>query len=295
MTISDTTVWLKAEIFDEGSWDNCGISLLLARRADWATACGMNLCDSIIPYCTTEHHDTLWCSVLEQDKHVNPIAAHYAENLRWLCEDEQDCSDFIIGGWWYDLIKHATLECIDHPYPVNDQYLKQIFNDPSLECFDDSLNIADLCTKLGYEFVSGLPQFSAPLFSQSAGTPFDIVSQIGGGWSKEVPFCCADACQDVMVELLAMDYWCNWSKCWTTVFVEDKTPPVVVCDLFDINMSCTSYKQFYEYAVLDAQQGDFTALDSLLGGMIRYNMTNIITHRLRLHLNTIMYAVILSW
>ncbi|NND33661.1 MAG: hypothetical protein HKN76_13820 [Saprospiraceae bacterium] len=266
VTISDTTVWLSADVFDEGSWDNCGISLLLARRADWATACGMNLCDSIIPYCTTEHHDTLWCSVLEQDKHVNPIAAHYAKTLQWLCEDEQECSDFIIGGWWYDLIKKATLECIDHPYPVNDQYLKQIFNDPSLECFEDSLNIGDLCTKLGFDFVSNLPQFAAPLFSQSSETAFDIVSQIGGGWSKEVPFCCTDACQNVMVEVLAMDYWCNWSKCWTTVFVEDKTPPVVVCDLFDINLSCTSYKQFYEYAVLDAQQGDFTALDSLLGG-----------------------------
>ena len=100
-----------------------------------------------------------------------------------------------------------------------------------------------------------------------------MVKQIGGGWSKEVPFCCSDACQNVMVELLAMDYWCNWSKCWTTVYVEDKTPPKVVSDLYDVNMTCTSYKKYYEGAVLSAQEGDFTALDSLLGGYdkVRYD------------------------
>ncbi len=266
VTLSDTTVWLRAEIFDEGSWDNCGISLLLARRSDWATACGVDLCDSIMPYCTTEHHDTLWCSVLEKDKHLNPIEAHYAENLKWLCEDGQECNALVIGGWWYDLIKYATLNCVDHPYPVDDQYLQQIFKDPTLKCPNESLNVGDLCTKLGYNFASNLPAFPAPLLTGSSETPFDIIKQIGGGWSTEVPFCCSDACQEVVVELLAMDYWCNWSKCWTTVYVEDKTPPKVVSDLYDINMTCTSYKQFYENAVLKAQEGDFTELNDLLGG-----------------------------
>lgn len=273
VTLSDTTVWLPAEIFDEGSWDNCGISLLLARRADWASACGVNLCDSIVAYCTTEHHDTIWCSVLEQDKHVNPIEAHYAETLRWLCEDQQECNALVIGGWWYDLIRSATLDCMDHPYPVDERYLKQIFSDPTLECTEDFLNVGDLCTKLGFEFNSNLPDLPAPLLTHSAETPFDIVKQIGGGWSKEVPFCCEDACQDIVVELLAMDYWCNWNKCWTTVRVEDKTPPKVVSDLFDINMTCTSYKKFYEPAVIKAQGGDFHDVDSLLGGYdkVRYD------------------------
>ncbi|MCB0665683.1 MAG: T9SS type A sorting domain-containing protein [Saprospiraceae bacterium] len=273
VTLSDTTVWLHAETFDEGSWDNCGISLLLARRTDWASACGVSLCDSIIPYCTTEHHDTLWCSVLEQDKHLNPIEAHYAETLRWLCEDQQECNSLVIGGWWYDLIKYATLECIDHPYPVDDKYLQQIFKDPTLECTDQFLDVGYLCTKLGFGYNANLPAFPAPLLTNSAETAFDVVKQIGGGWSKEVPFCCADACQDIVVELLAMDYWCNWNKCWTTVRVEDKTPPKVVSDLFDVNITCTSYKKLYEPAVIKAQGGDFTALDSLLGGYdkVRYD------------------------
>ncbi|MCB0688164.1 MAG: T9SS type A sorting domain-containing protein, partial [Saprospiraceae bacterium] len=273
VTLSDSTVWLHAETFDEASWDNCGISLLLARRTDWATACGVNLCDSIIPYCTTEHHDTLWCSVLEKDKHINPIEAHYASTLQWLCEDQQECNSLVIGGWWYDLIRQATLECIDHPYPVNDKYFEQILKDPSLTCTNEFLNVGDLCTKMGFGYRSNLPGIPAPLYTASTQTGFDVVKQIGGGWAKEVPFCCADACQEVVVELLAMDYWCNWNKCWTTVNVEDKTPPKVVSDLFDISMTCTSYKEFYEDAILSAQDGDFRALDSLLGGYdkVRYN------------------------
>lgn len=266
VSVTEGTVWLQAEIFDEGSWDNCGISMMLARRTDWATACGVDLCDSIRPYCTTDHHDTLWCGVLETDPYKNEIEAHYAQTLQWLCEDGSDCAPLVVGGWWYDLIKEATLECKDHPYPVDENYLNQILKDPTLTCEEGGLYVGAVCEKLGFDYIANLPEFAAPFFSDSEETPFDIVKQIGGGWAKEVPFCCEDACQDVTVELLVMDYWCNWSKCWTKVFVEDKTPPKVVENLYDINISCTSYKHFYEEAVIQAQQGDYAALDSLLGG-----------------------------
>ena len=184
-------------------------------------------------------------------------------NLAAACGAPEDESP---GGSSEPRIKYATLECVDHPYEVNDEYLKQIFSDPTLACTNDGLSVADVCDKHGYDFTSNLPDFPAPFFSESVYTDFDIVSQIGGGWSKEVPFCCSDACGEVTVEVLVMDYWCNWSKCWTKVYVEDKTPPEVVSDLFDVTMSCTSYKAFYETAVDQAQEGDFTLLDSLLGG-----------------------------
>ena len=35
VSISSKKVWVDAEVFDEGSWDNCGINQLLARRTDW--------------------------------------------------------------------------------------------------------------------------------------------------------------------------------------------------------------------------------------------------------------------
>ena len=30
------------------------------------------------------------------------------------------------------MIKQATLQCVDHPYPVDDRYFEQILKDPSL-------------------------------------------------------------------------------------------------------------------------------------------------------------------
>ena len=73
VTVSDTTVWVDASAFDEGSWDNCGIGLQLARRSDWATACGVDICDDLELYCATEHHDSLFVAWLEEDKHINPV------------------------------------------------------------------------------------------------------------------------------------------------------------------------------------------------------------------------------
>jgi hypothetical protein len=98
-----------------------------------------------------------------------------------------------------------------------------------------------------------------------------------------VPFGCADACSEVPVELLVMDYWCNWSTSWTNVLVEDKSPPVVIADVTaDITISCTGYDKDSLYnlegsqllqplsAVLAAAAlGDLQAqsvLDNALGG-----------------------------
>ena len=275
VTLIDSIAWVSAEVFDEGSTDNCGISLLLARRSDWITACGVDLCDQRDFYCSTAHHDSLWCAVLERDKHINPVEAYYAKTLKWLCEDGQDCNSLVLAGWWYDLIRAATLDCTDHPYQVNDHYLQKIMNDPTLNCETGDLSVDDICSKLGYGFVGNLPDF-APYYNENSKNPYEIASQIGGGWSKEVPFCCADACQEIMVELLAMDYWCNWSKCWTTVYVEDKTPPKVVCELFDVSISCHSYQTYYQEAINLAQQGEFKLIDSLLGGFdkVRYDAYN---------------------
>ncbi|MBK8504467.1 MAG: hypothetical protein IPL46_21035 [Saprospiraceae bacterium] len=138
ITVSDTIEWVHAESFNEGSWDNCGISLLLARRTDWATACGVNLCDDIHFLFNTEHHDSVWCARLESDKHINPVEAHYQQAIEWLCNDGQVCSYPVLMGWFYDLVKYATLECIEHPYAVDANYLDKLIGDGiGDDSFDD--------------------------------------------------------------------------------------------------------------------------------------------------------------
>ncbi len=280
VTVTDTTVWVHASSFSEGSFDNCGINLLLARRTDWATACGVDLCDDSELVCVSEHHDSVWCARLESDKHVNPIEAHYAKTIDWLCQDGQDCSSLVLAGYAYDLVKYATIDCIDHPYDVTGHDLLKILKDTarcrltvdgsgSVDYDGALLNALAFLSCYKNDDTPDLDQAYADFMKAtefaSDKTIADIGSQIGGGWSEEVPFCCEDACQDVMVEVLAMDYWCNWSKCWTTVRVEDKTPPEVVCELYDVSLTCASYKTYYADAVDQALAGDFDALQSALG------------------------------
>src|SRR5690606_23713045 len=87
-------------------------------------------------------------------------------------------------------------------------------------------------------------------------------------------FGCEDACKTVMVELLVMDQWCNWSKSWATVYVEDVVPAKKLISLDDVTITCDAYAKYYK-PVLDlateagSSEEDptvFNHLDNLLGG-----------------------------
>ncbi|MCB0669897.1 MAG: hypothetical protein KDC80_28925, partial [Saprospiraceae bacterium] len=498
VSLSDKKVWVDAQTFDEGSWDNCEVNLLLARRKDWYEAC-INLCDSIDTCYVGEHHDLLMQAFLENNKHVDPVEAHYAKTLEWLCNDGQACGEVIYNAWQFDLMKHATLNCLDHPYAVDDQYFENLFrqalndydfslkwknpstlfigtsrfgfsanesyyldmNGTATPLFDelgawgattdfankrilftssyegfnnegnvlyalpfggstpvklgrivnsdgnDSIRIDGLAMSDGVlygsqqfdraysrgiykidietlkaelvlivpgdpapatPFGSGIggidadpqsqiiygaddynrqiveidvingnltkiadypegvndidgvavgsgriflvtgttgsvyiyslaeakyitPAESPIIFNENfaAGAAYmpmlddlvDTWSQIGGGWSDAVPFSCEDACGPVTVEILVMDYWCNWSKAWTDVWVEDKTPVNVAKDVVDGTITCKVYKDndytypgeehpvSIEYIVEQAKNGEqdaYAALDGIFGG-----------------------------
>lgn len=272
LTVSDSLEWVPAEVFAEGVSDNCGVSLMLARRSDWATACGVDLCDDTTFLYAGKHHDSLYIANLETDKHKNPVEAHYANYIKWLCEDGSQCATQVLSGWAYDLAKYATLHCKEHPYEVDDTYFNELFGgeglylpsmlacQPDLQTFD-----VDLYIRAIFDLFPWL--YANVDINNSHGNEVlkDLSKQIGGGWSDAVPFCCEDACQEVTVEVLVMDYWCNWSTCWTKVQVEDKTPPKILCDLENVTISCSSYKKYYADAVDLALQGEYDSIQSVLG------------------------------
>ena len=306
VSLGEKKTWVKAEVFDEGSWDNCGVNLLLARRKDWYEAC-VNLCDSVAVCCTTKHHDTLRMALLEPDKHKDPIEAHYAKTLDWLRNDGVPCGNLIYNSWQYALMKHATLECVEHPYGVNDNYFREKF----LECYEDYL-YGDVNGTIKYDIDPETPVeycldrwgFVDPYFNPGCEphvTSTDeglrglgdgallekekgliaIYEALGGGWAEDVVFSCEDACGPVTVEVLVMDYWCNWSIAWTQVWVEDKVPAEVVKDVVDQSITCKTYKDSrynyhdqsdpvsIEYIVDQAKDGEveaLAALDSIFGG-----------------------------
>jgi hypothetical protein len=320
VSLSSKKVWVHAETFDEGSWDNCGVNLLLARRSDWYDFC-IDLCDSVKKCCSGPHGDTLYTAFLQPDKHIDEVEAHYAKTLEWLCYDGVPCGNILYNAWQYDLMKYATLKCIDHPYEVDNQYFRHLFE----QCYEDYLYGGKAVAgkpyvgygTTMYDIIDGklkttpneycfdrwkyVDPFFAPgcdghqasaggLYGVNTYRPellpseravIDLYEQIGGGWSESVPFDCTDACGPVTVEILVMDYWCNWSKAWTDVWVEDKTPVTVAKDVVDGEIYCATYKSnkydypgeqhpvSLEWIVAQAKAGSedgYTALDGILGG-----------------------------
>ena len=364
VSLSDKKQWVDAIEFDEGSWDNCGVNLILARRSDWQEAC-VDLCynytddcmekESALCWLWTDGHDTLWMPELEDDKNCDEVEAHYKKQLDWFCSDDLACGPILYNSWLYDLIKYGTTQCKPHSY-LDDQSFHKLFkravgnpqqgdqirikNQDILTLFDTALGgiLADsflidgdillldststldifygvdvfkcqaissaICTDLNIDstedlflavyiqlllqdcfsfFPDDIDVFIPNIFpDQYQNQLFDSWSEIGGGWSDAVPFSCEDACGPVTVEILVMDYWCNWSTAWTTVWVEDKTPIKVAKDVVEeIEITCATYKadQYYYPEQIHAmglddlvalgKEGDSLALsvlDTILGG-----------------------------
>ncbi|MBK8505305.1 MAG: DUF11 domain-containing protein [Saprospiraceae bacterium] len=265
VSISSKKVWVDADVFDEGSRDNCGINQLLARRTDWEEAC-INLCDSLIPCYVSEHGDTLWQAVLKTDKHLDSIEAHYAKQMSWWKEDGLACGDLIWNAWQYDLMKYATLQCASNF--LDAEGFKHLFT----EAFSTNAVFANKFIPISrHRFGCDGDLTIDDLTDEDMESMIDAMEQIGGGWSDQVPFDCSDACSQVTVELLVMDYWCNWNKSWTDVWVEDKTPVEIAREVSPtVEISCKTYKETGIDALVSlAQTGDQAALsqlDDIFGG-----------------------------
>ncbi|GAA5220822.1 hypothetical protein GCM10025777_14520 [Membranihabitans marinus] len=269
VSLTTKEAWVKAETFDEGSWDNCGIDLLLARRTDWwaDTAC-VDLCpegevyndwETLIAdlgfsgyggalggeYQCGEYDFDI--TALKKFLNSETVENHYYEKLVWLWEDSYECGEFVVHGWIYDIVKYILL---------NDNC-----SEPDAE-HGNRLNIQDFEAFL--DAIVGKSGYGKE------------VSYLGGGWSTAVPFKCEDACENPTVELLVMDYWCNWGKGWLDVEVEDKSQARVHKELADLAISCESYNVNYKSIVEAAaaygeggstedSTGAFDALDEAFG------------------------------
>src|SRR5690606_12086449 len=67
------------------------------------------------------------------------------------------------------------------------------------------------------------------------------------GWTDRIPFCCEDVCTEgVLVEFLAIDAFCNYSKLVTRVKVSDFSQPTVKYKLPNVSMNCYTYQTKYK-------------------------------------------------
>lgn len=205
VSLSSKLTWLDASTIDNLSTDNCEVALVLARRSDWQTA-GVNFCDDVALAGVSAAEDSLYQVILSLDKAADPVEFGYNENLFYLSQDDTTCGNMVAEAWKYALLEYATLQC-----------------ERSVDELTFSEEVKDLLD----------PQFD----------PYDL-KQLGGGWSEQVPILCDDVCSTVTVELLVVDYWCNWSKNWTNVIVEDKSTPLVAKEITDnIEVTCKTFNE----------------------------------------------------
>ena len=255
-------VWVDAENFDETSWDNCGINLLMARRTDWESAC-IALCDSLEICFVSMDGDTLWQPILGEST-LDEVANYYALQLLWLKEDDTNCGSMIYNAWQYDLMRYATLHCANNQNLTDDT-----FHELLSTAIQHDVNVFEKFLRIEHDVTEcTIRKQPEP---QELLEQLPIFRQIGGGWGNAVVFDCMDACGAVGVELLAVDYWCNWSIGWTDVWVEDKSPASIGQEITEeIEISCASYKASdLDVVVLAASAGDeasLKVLDSLFGG-----------------------------
>ncbi len=242
--LSSKRAWLEVETFDEGSSDNCGLNMKLIRRQDWWQQLAVDSND-LISSCINPSWNTLDYPGVEK----GALLEHYMDFLTWLKSDGQPCAALVWNAWQYDIL---------HRINISDT-----LPDPITLIYD-----VDTCEI----FHKGTPGDGC--LSISSSKTGDAISQIGGGWSEAIAITCADVCSTVVVELLVMDYWCNWSTTWSEVYVEDKTPVDIVQDLSsEIELSCrqlgqedyilngvpTSLRTTVEYAAV----GDSSAMELL--------------------------------
>ncbi len=277
VTLTNKIAWARATSFDEGSWDNCAIGLRLGRRTDWLSESGMvDLCDGNRPHAPYDN----WVDLLDDlgvDRtqaatavtggevsmaafnakyNVNDLSTilndgeverYYYKQIEWLWEDEEACGEKVVHGWLYSMAAHIAEHCSSEDEHGN------------------ALRVSDL----------------EAIFDRLTGTPGygQEMAYLGGGWTKEVPFKCGDACEEVPVELLVMDHCCNFGIGRTGVQVDDESAAKLVKRLPDLAVSCEAYDGFYKDIVAEAaalgEQGSavdendvFAALDSVFGRYI---------------------------
>src|SRR5690625_1944907 len=268
VTMHSAVEYVPTKSYDQGSWDNCAIKLMLARRTDWASNTTIiDLCSdapdnldswvkilSDIGFAATEVTTAVGGGVVgspaidinKLNKYLNKgeIEQYYLQQIKKLWANG-DCSEKVVHAWLFDIAR-ALGECSSEDLSNTD--LERIFD--------------NLFNEAGYG---------------------NHVAYIGGGWAEMVPFTCEDACEEVPSELLVIDYCCNVGIGGTETYVKDNTQARVSKTLPNLTVSCEAYNLFFKDIVAEAEgysgsdadtTGIFDKLNEVFGGYIVAGVDN---------------------
>src|SRR5690606_7854922 len=132
VTLNNKTEWVHATTFDEGSWDNCALDLILARRSDWwADEACIDLCADVEePYdnwvdlladlgfsrtdvATAQGGGVIGAEYIDIDIYKlgnflneGEIEKYYFNQIVWLWEDEELCGEKVVHGWLFAIASY---------------------------------------------------------------------------------------------------------------------------------------------------------------------------------------------
>lgn len=265
-TVTDGYTCVTAEkSYDEGSWDNCAIDLMLARRVDWIEAY-VDVCGALgdgLPSSWAEVFAALGVSGPGSGVDVDVLASifagqgdvgdHYAYELGWLDDNGGDAGEKAIQGWVYDMARYIAENCSE------------------VDPLGNTLNPQKINDEFDKFFGSGVA---------------NEISYLGGGWVRCVPFVCEDACESIPSELVVFDFCQNFAISGTDTHIEDAGRARVVKQLDDIAVSCEAYNINYKdiadaAAAYNADGGSaadttgvYAQIDSLFGTYILAQVDN---------------------
>ncbi|WP_236975564.1 T9SS type A sorting domain-containing protein [Membranihabitans maritimus] len=141
LTGNESDIWVDINRFDEGTFDNCSMNILLARRVDWETACGYTA-DSTIKSNIRDRYDFAYKKFsTDSDSCLESIIEYgYSDEIPICCEDV--CKD----GVWVEFLavdafcNYSTLvakvEVVDRSKPT----VKAALPDITMNCYTYNAN-----------------------------------------------------------------------------------------------------------------------------------------------------------
>lgn len=262
---------VPATVFDDGSYDDCGLKKMLARRMDPGCDCenhypkfdNAHYLGNFEDALGNDHHYYLskFKTIGRKAKQLSKAMGGYAVVFETRAEWEQ------VNTWvtpkldpfekyWIGLSDEdheGTFEWENgHPYnprgfdgdstPSNDSYPWRAGNPDSKpnSTIGENLDCVAACEEVGFMWND---------LNMTRDEYFIIEIDDPCGFSGYIPFCCEDVGENEMVVFRVVDKWGNFNDCMVEVEVQDKFEPYLECPP-DLTIKCG-----FDYADLDLAFG----------------------------------------
>ena len=220
---TDGQAWVHANVFDDGSYDECQLAKMLVRRM------GEDPCD-----CEGPKFDD-FITLGEFNGHYYVLSRHKIEARL------ANKHGLALGGYLNIAETSGEREWINNAVAhVNDTlgYLSNVNGNVFVDIANGGALKAVGNTNDKYHYVIELEERC--------------------GWSSYAKFCCEDVDSTIMVAFRVVDKACNYNDCMVNAYIQDKLPPMVVCPP-NIDTVCSN---FYETGDLIADFGPYTISDN---------------------------------